>query len=105
VANSAAYRTYEPCSSVSKAIVRIGASNVCDLAMAMSAITFFKDLGGVGQRIRDHSAGTAAVARELAFRLGRASPRCFWRACCTTLENCSSSRPATQPMPLWPGKT
>jgi len=69
VANSAAYRTYEPCSSVSKAIVRIGASNVCDLAMAMSAITFFKDLGGVGQRIRDHSAGTAAVARELAFRL------------------------------------
>ena len=77
VANSAAYRTYEPCSTVSKAIVRIGATNVCDMAMAMSAITFFKDLGGVGQKIRDHSAGTAAVARELAFRLGRASPKVF----------------------------
>jgi hypothetical protein len=107
VANSAAYRAYEPCSSVSKAIVRIGATNVCDLAMAMSAMTFFKDLGGVGRKIRDHSAGTAAVARELAFRLGRAmaSPRCFWQACCTTLASCSSSRPATRPMPLWPGKT
>jgi putative nucleotidyltransferase with HDIG domain len=47
--------------------------------MAMSAITFFKDVGGVGQEIRDHSAGTAAVARELAFRLGRtmASPKVF----------------------------
>jgi putative nucleotidyltransferase with HDIG domain len=79
VANSAAYRIYEPCGSVSKAIVRIGAINVCDMAMAMSAMTFFKDLGGVGQRIRDHSAGTAAVARELAFRLGRtfASPKVF----------------------------
>ncbi len=70
-ANSAAYRPYEPCNSVSKAIMRIGATNICDLAMAMSAINFFKDLGGVGQKIRDHSAGTAAVARELAFRLGR----------------------------------
>ena len=79
VANSAAYRAYDPCSSVSKAIVRIGVSNVCDLAMAMSAMTFFQDLGEVGQKIRDHSAGTAAVARELAFRLGRptASPKVF----------------------------
>jgi putative nucleotidyltransferase with HDIG domain len=71
VANSAAYRLYEPCSSVSKAVMRIGAMNVCDLAMAMSAMTFFRDLGGAGKRIRDHSAGTAAVARELAFRLDR----------------------------------
>jgi putative nucleotidyltransferase with HDIG domain len=79
VANSAAYRAYGPCGSVSTAIVRIGASNVCDLAMAMSAMTFFQDLGKVGQKIRDHSAGTAAVARELAFRLGRtlASPKVF----------------------------
>jgi putative nucleotidyltransferase with HDIG domain len=66
VANSAAYRAYEPCSSIAKAIVRIGAGNVSGLAMAMSAMTFFKDLGGVGQQIRDHSAGTAVVARELA---------------------------------------
>ena len=66
VANSAAYRGYGPCASVAQAIVRIGATNVSGLAMAMSAMTLFKDLGGVGQSIRDHSAGTAAVARELA---------------------------------------
>jgi putative nucleotidyltransferase with HDIG domain len=79
VANSAAYRIYEPCSTVSKAILRIGATNVCDLAMAMSAMTLFKDVGGIGRGIRDHSAGTAAVARELAFRLGctAASPKVF----------------------------
>jgi HD-like signal output (HDOD) protein len=67
VANSAAYRGHGPCASVGQAIVRIGATNVSGLAMAMSAMTLFKDLGGVGQSIRDHSAGTAAVARELAF--------------------------------------
>jgi putative nucleotidyltransferase with HDIG domain len=71
VANSVAFRAYEPCTSVSNAIVRIGATNLAHLSMAMAAMTFFKDLGGVGIRIRDHSAGTAAVARELAFRMGR----------------------------------
>jgi HD-like signal output (HDOD) protein len=79
VANSAAYRGCGPCSSIAKAIVRIGATNVSGLAMAMSAMTIFKDLGGVGQRIRDHSSGTAVVARELAVGLNRASlsPKVF----------------------------
>jgi HD-like signal output (HDOD) protein len=79
VANSAAYRASGPCSSVAQAIVRIGATNVSGLAMAMSAMTLFKDVGGVGQRIRDHSAGTAAVARELAMCLDLAalSPKVF----------------------------
>ena len=72
VANSAAYRGHGPCASVAQAIVRIGASNVSGLAMAMSAMTLFKDLGGIGQSIRDHSAGTAAIARELAFCFGHA---------------------------------
>jgi len=73
VANSAAYRGHGPCASVAQAIVRIGATNVSGLAMAMSAMTLFKDLGGVGQTIRDHSAGTAAVARELAFYFDHAA--------------------------------
>ncbi|HEX7501708.1 MAG TPA: HDOD domain-containing protein [Polyangia bacterium] len=73
VANSAAYRAYGPCASVAQAIVRIGANNVSGLAMAMSAMTLFKDMGGVGQKIRDHSAGTAAVARELAMCLDLAA--------------------------------
>jgi putative nucleotidyltransferase with HDIG domain len=69
VANSAAYRVHGPCASVAQAIVRIGATNVSGLAMAMSAMTLFNDLGGVGRKIRDHSAGTAVVARELAICL------------------------------------
>lgn len=71
VANSVAYRAYESCTSLPKAIMRIGASNLAHLAMALATMTFFKDLDGVGMKIRDHSAGTAAIARELAFRQGR----------------------------------
>jgi putative nucleotidyltransferase with HDIG domain len=71
VANSAAFRAYEPCTAIGKAVMRIGVRNVVHLLMAMSVMSFFKDLGGVGLRIRDHSAGTGAVARELAFRMGR----------------------------------
>jgi len=79
VANSAAYRAQGPCASVAQAIVRMGATNVSGLAMAMSAMTLFKDLGGVGRKIRDHSAGTAVIARELAMCLdqGALSPKVF----------------------------
>jgi HD-like signal output (HDOD) protein len=79
VANSAAYRSYGPCASVTQAVVRIGAANVSTLAMAMSAMALFRDLGGIGRKIRDHSAGTAVVARELAMSLGSASlaPKVF----------------------------
>jgi putative nucleotidyltransferase with HDIG domain len=73
VANSAAYRGMGSCASVVQAVVRIGATNTCGLAMAMSAMGLFHDLGGVGRKIRDHSAGTAVVARELAVSLGCAS--------------------------------
>jgi len=70
VSNSAAYRGLGQCASVAQAVVRIGATNVSGLAMAMSAMALFHDLGGVGRKIRDHSAGTAVVARELAVSLG-----------------------------------
>jgi putative nucleotidyltransferase with HDIG domain len=71
VANSVAYRTYESCTTIAHAIMRVGATNLAHLSMALAAMTFFKDLDDVGMKIRDHSAGTAAIARELAFRLGR----------------------------------
>jgi putative nucleotidyltransferase with HDIG domain len=79
VANSAAYRGLGPCKSVTQAVVRIGATNVSALAMAMSAMASFHDLGGIGRKIRDHSAGTAVVARELAVSLDRAllAPKVF----------------------------
>ena len=70
VANSAAYRGAGPCASVAQAVVRIGATNISGLAMAMSAMALFHDLGGIGRKIRDHSAGTAVVAREMAVSLG-----------------------------------
>jgi len=73
VANSAAYRAYEACTSVSRAVIRIGAMGVVELAMGMAAMGLFEDLVGVGKKVRDHSAGTAAVARELAFRLDQSS--------------------------------
>jgi putative nucleotidyltransferase with HDIG domain len=70
VANSAAYRGLGPCRSVTQAVMRIGGTNISGLAMAMSAMALFHDLGGIGRKIRDHSAGTAVVARELAISLG-----------------------------------
>ncbi len=69
VANSAAYRGFGPCASVVQAVVRIGGANVSGIVMAMSAMAMFRDVGGVGRQIRDHSAGTAVVARELAICL------------------------------------
>lgn len=79
VANSAAYRNHGPCASVTQAVVRIGATNVITLAMAMSVMAMFQDIGGVGRKIRDHSAGTAVVARELAGSLDLAplAPQVF----------------------------
>ena len=71
VANSAAYRACGSCTSVTQAIVRIGATSVSGLAMAMSAMSLFEDLGGVGRHIRDHSVGTAVVARELSIWLAQ----------------------------------
>ena len=73
VANSAAYRTFDSCATVTKAVIRIGASGVAELAMGMSAMSLFKDIGGVGRTIREHSAGTAAVAREIASRLDQSA--------------------------------
>jgi len=79
VANSAAYRGQGPCASVTQAVVRIGATNIAGLAMAMSAMEMFQDLGGIARRIRAHSTGTAVVARELALSLGCAplAPKVF----------------------------
>jgi HD-like signal output (HDOD) protein len=79
LANSVAYRGHGPCASVTQAVVRIGAANLSALAMAMSAMELFRDLGGIGRKIRDHSAGTAVIARELAMSLRSAplAPKVF----------------------------
>lgn len=79
IANSAAYRSFGPCASVTQAVVRIGGATVSGIAMAMSAMAMFRDVGGIGRQIRDHSAGTAVVARELAICLDQAeiAPKVF----------------------------
>jgi putative nucleotidyltransferase with HDIG domain len=74
VANSAAYRAYDACTSIGGAVTRIGAKGVVELSMAMAAMGIFKDLGGTGLKLRDHSAGTAAIGRELVFRLLPSNP-------------------------------
>lgn len=73
VANSAAYRVHAPCASLVQAVVRIGGANLTGLAMAMSALALFKDVGGMGEQVRQHSAGTAAIARLLAESLDRSA--------------------------------
>ncbi len=73
VANSSLFRGYQPCTSIGNAITRIGASNLGGMAIAMSAMSLFRDLDSLGQRVREHCVGTAAVARELALNLGWAA--------------------------------
>jgi putative nucleotidyltransferase with HDIG domain len=73
LANSSIFRGYQPCTSIGNAITRIGASNLGGMAIAMSAMSLFRDLDGLGQRIREHCVGTGSVARELALNLGWAA--------------------------------
>jgi putative nucleotidyltransferase with HDIG domain len=73
LANSSVYRGYQTCTSIGSAITRIGACNLGGMAMAMSAMSLFRDLNGQGQKVREHSVGTAAVARELALHFGWAA--------------------------------
>jgi putative nucleotidyltransferase with HDIG domain len=73
LANSSVFRGYQPCTSVGNAITRIGASNLGGMAMAMSAMSLFRDLDGQGQKVREHCVGTAVVARELALNFGWAA--------------------------------
>jgi putative nucleotidyltransferase with HDIG domain len=73
LANSSVYRGYQPCASIGSAITRIGAANLGNMAMAMSAMSMFRDLDGLGQKVREHCVGTAAVARELALNFGWAA--------------------------------
>jgi putative nucleotidyltransferase with HDIG domain len=73
LANSSVFRGYQPCTTIGGAITRIGASNLGGMAMAMSAMSLFRDLDGQGQRVREHCVATAAVARELALNFGWAA--------------------------------
>lgn len=65
VANSALYRRAVPCTSVADSLVRLGGSAVQGIVAGISTLGMFEDVTGAGQRVRNHCAGVAAVARML----------------------------------------
>jgi putative nucleotidyltransferase with HDIG domain len=65
LANSAAFRPREPCATIRQAIMVLGARTLGDLAMSLSMMTMFADVGGLGRAVRDHSAATGALVRAL----------------------------------------
>ncbi|MGC4092284.1 MAG: HDOD domain-containing protein [Polyangiaceae bacterium] len=66
VANSALYAPKRECVSVSDAIMRLGNKNVSDIISGIAVYGMFSDVGGLGARVRDHSACVASMARVLA---------------------------------------
>jgi putative nucleotidyltransferase with HDIG domain len=66
VANSALYAPKRECVSVADAIMRLGSKNVSDIISGIAVFGMFADVGGLGSRVRDHSARVASMARVLA---------------------------------------
>jgi HD-like signal output (HDOD) protein len=66
VANSAAYRSRSPISSVEDAVQRLGMKYVSEIVTSVVAMGMFKDAKGVGKQFRDHCARVGAMARVLA---------------------------------------
>jgi len=66
VANSALYAPKRECVSVGDAIMRLGNKNVSDIISGIAVFGMFSDVGGLGLRVRDHSARVASMARVLA---------------------------------------
>jgi HD-like signal output (HDOD) protein len=77
VANSPAFAGSQKISSIRDAAVRLGARAVSDVATAVAAMAFFKDLTGAGRTVRDHTVATAMVARVLSSRKESASPNAY----------------------------
>jgi putative nucleotidyltransferase with HDIG domain len=66
VANSALYAGARPCQNIEDAVVRLGARTLGEIVAGVAALGLFADSRGLGETIRDHSVGVAAVARVLA---------------------------------------
>ena len=66
VANSAAYRSRHPISSVKEAVQRLSVSYMIKIVTSVAAMGLFKDAKGVGKQFRDHGARVGAMARVLA---------------------------------------
>ena len=66
VANSPLFRGRVACNDLDTVIKRLGARNLRDVAIGVSAMSMFSDATGVGVTLRDHCVGVGAVARILA---------------------------------------
>jgi putative nucleotidyltransferase with HDIG domain len=77
LANSAAFRPREACSSIRQAITLLGSRTLGELATSLSMMAMFSDLSGVGRAVRDHCASTAALVRALALQRANAGPNCY----------------------------
>ncbi|MEI9951804.1 MAG: HDOD domain-containing protein [Pseudomonadota bacterium] len=66
IANSALYRTLVPCESVLMACARLGRNTVREIVVGVATMDMFRDVKSRGATIRNHCAGTAAIARALA---------------------------------------
>ncbi|MCP4606770.1 MAG: HDOD domain-containing protein [Proteobacteria bacterium] len=66
MANSAFFAGSKQCSSIQQAFVRLGANSVREVVASVATMDMFPDTGGLGKKIRDHCASTAAIVQVLA---------------------------------------
>ncbi len=66
MANSAMFAGAKPCSSIDQAFMRLGGNAVKEVVVAVATMEMFPDQSGIGKRIRDHCAATAALVQFLA---------------------------------------
>lgn len=66
IANSALYRGLVACESVLMACARLGRNTVREIVVGVATMDMFRDVRSRGATIRNHCAGTAAIARTLA---------------------------------------
>lgn len=78
IANSALYRGLVPCESVLMACARLGRNAVREIVVGVATMDMFRDVRSRGATIRNHCAGTAAIARTMADEWGlRAGDQLF----------------------------
>jgi putative nucleotidyltransferase with HDIG domain len=66
VSNSALFGALKPSTSIGQSIIRLGARAVQEMVISAAVTGLFKDVGGVGKKVRDHCIVTAAIIRVLA---------------------------------------
>ena len=66
VANSALFSGSAASKSIQQAIVRLGANMLREVIVSAAVSGLFRDVGGIGKTIRDHSACVAALSKLLA---------------------------------------